>query len=250
MSSCKELLKDLEYYCMVENGLEAKKDANRKQYNFQRLMNAFREKRKNEQIKTRYDTNISKVKAMIDKFEIIHNTSLDSIIGIIQNGGLLSIDEMEKRDISFNFRISFRGINDEMHKFVFGTIHKGDPVYGFYELKFKRDVEAIEGAMFLPKSNIEYGLEVLNDYYMDIKDWRSYLTEEIAMLDNPGSYLEGTPLHLRPEFLFPEQISFQNIESISCANDRAATELIRRVKKEFGENSEVLGLIKSTEAQA
>lgn len=250
MSSTKELLKDLEYYSMVENGLEAKKDANRKQYNYQRLMIAFKEKRQDEQIKARYDANIAKAKAVVDRFEIVHNTSLDSVIGIIQNGGFLSIDEMEKRDISFNFRVSFRGINDEMHKYVFGATQKGDPVYGFYELKFKRDIEKIEGAMFLPKSNIEYGQEVLKDYYMDLKDWRNYLAEEIAMkMDDPSSYLGVTPLHLRPEFLFPEQVPFWNIESITCANDKAATELVRRVKKEFGENSEVLELIKSAEVQ-
>lgn len=251
MGSCKEILKDLEYYCMVENGLEAKKDANRKQYNFQRLMNVFREKRQDEKVKGRYDANIAKVKAMVEKFEIVHNASLDSVIGIVQNGGLLSIDEMEKRDISFNFRISFRGINDDMHRYVFGATHKGDPVYGFYELKFKSDVEAIKDAMFLPKSNIEYGLEVLKDYYMDIKEWRNYLAEEIAVkMDDPNNYLKATSLHFRPEFLFPEQITLGNIESINCANDKAAVELVRRVKKEFGENSEVLGLIKSAEAQA
>lgn len=245
MGDCKEILKELEHYCMNEDGLESKKNANRKQYNFQRLMDEFKSKRNDGEIRAKYEANISKSKTLVDRFKIIHNTNLDSIISIIQNDALLSIDEMEKRDISFNFRISFRGINDEMHKYVFGATEQGDLIYGLYQINFKKEVESLSDTQFIPKSYIEYGPEVLQDYFMDIKNWRDYLAEEIAMTnEEPGKYIWSTPVHLRPEFIFSDKIPVSYFESIICANDKACTELIRRIKKEFGENVDILNIIK------
>lgn len=245
MSSSKELLKDLEYFCMVENGLEVKKDANRKQYNFKRLLNELNAKKEDEKVNKRYETNISASKALVDKFEIVHTTSLDSMISIVQNGALLSINEMEKRDVSFNFRISFRGINDEMHEYVFGTTHQGDPIYGLYEIRLKREVETIETAMFIPKSYLLYGQEDLKDYFMAIKDWRTFLTEQIAVtMEDPSSYLRITPVHQRPEFLFVEKVPVSYFKSIECINEKAYDELVKRIKSDFGENNDILNIIK------
>lgn len=244
MSTCKQMLKDLEYYSMVEDGLEAKKDANRKEYNFRRIMNELKEKRQDEAVAARYDANIAKAKALVESFGIVHNTTLDSVISTIQNGALLSIDEMEKRDISFNFRISFRGINDEMHKYVFASTHKGDAIYGLFELKFKKAVETSK-AIFTPKSYLEYGNEVLRDYFIDIKNWRTYLAEYIATtLDNPNEFISTIPVHQRPEFLFQDQVSIDDVEKIVCASKKSALELVKRIKKEFGEDNKYLELIK------
>lgn len=248
MSTCKELLKDLEYYCMVEDGLESKKNTNRKEYNFNRIMEQLENKKQDEKVKISYNKNISKAKALVDKFDIVHNTSLESIIGIIQQGALLSVDEMEKRDISFNFRISIRGINDEMHKYVFASTHQSDAIYGLYEIKFKRAIETINGAQFTPSNYLEYGQEVLKDYFMDIKNWRKYLAEYIATtMDELENYLKETPVHLRPEFLFPDPIQISDFESITCINGKACSELVTRIKKEFGEDSEILKIIKSAD---
>lgn len=245
MSSCKEFLKDLEYFCTNENGLEEKKELNRKPYNFKRLMNEFEAKKQDENTKAKYDSSIAEAKALVSKLGIVHNIGLDSLVGVIQNGALLSIDEMEKRDISFNFRISYRGINDDMHKFVFGTVQKGDPIYGLYEIKFKKEIETVDGACFLPKSFLEYGLEVVKEYIMDIKNWRTYLAEEIAhRLEEPEGYLRVTPVHLRPEFLFVGQIPVSFFENIICYNEKAYKELVKRVKEEFGESDEILKIIK------
>lgn len=245
MSACKEFLKDLEYYCMVEDGLEGKKSANRKQYNFKRLLNEINVQKQDENIKARYERNITRTKAMVDKFDIVHNTGVESIISIIQNGALLSIEEMEKRDISFNFRISFRGINDEMHKYVFGTAAQGDPIYGLYEIKFKKEVEGIVGAQFAPQSYLVYGAEVLKDYFMDIKDWRAYVSEQIATtMDDPEEYLKKIPVHSRPEFLFENELPISYIEKITCVNKTAYEELVKRISKEFGENNDILKIIK------
>ncbi len=244
MITCKQLLKDLQYYSMAEDGLEAKKDANRKEYNFRRLMDELKAKRHEHAVSERHSNNISKAKALVEGFGIVHNTTIESIISIIQNGALLSIDEMEKRDISFNFRISTRGINDEMHKYVFASTGKGDAIYGLYEIKFKKAIEATN-AVFIPKSYLEYGPEVLKDFFIDIKNWRAYLAEYIATnLDDPSTYIDTVPVHQRPEFLFQNQISTDDIERIVCASQKSAVELVKRIKKEFGEDSKFLQLIK------
>lgn len=244
MSSCKEILKELEYYTMVEDGLEAKKDANRKDYNFKKIMDDLKQKRNDEVVAKRYNANIEKAKELVSTYIIVHNTTLESVIGIIQNGSLLSIDEMEKRDISFNFRISQRGINDEMHKYVFGATHKGEPIYGLYEIRFKKAVETTN-SLFTPMSFLEYGAEVFKDYIMDIKYWRAYLAEYIATyFDEPGNYLKETPLHLRPEFLFLDKVELEDIEYILCASEKAASEVVKRIKREFGEDSQFIKLIK------
>ena len=241
----KEFLKELEFYCNNENGLEEKKDKNRGQYNLKKILKELESQKSDEEIKKRYDSNISMSKEFVKGLDIVHTTTLPCLISIIQNGALLSIAEMERKDISFNYLISFRGINEDMFKYVFGTVGKADAIYGQYEIKLKRQIEAIESSKFLPKSNLEYGEEVLKDYICDLKYWRAYLAEHIAVnYELPDNYITQTPVHLRPQLLLNEKIPLSYIESITCSNQRAYKELVDKIKSEFADNAQILSLVK------
>ncbi|MBU7007151.1 hypothetical protein [Phosphitispora fastidiosa] len=241
------LTKFLEY-CADDDAFAREKEAGKTKRNFAIIMNELQEKKQDSVVNQRYSQNISLCRKMTENMGIVHNTNLAGVIGILANRALLSIIELEKRDISFNYRVSATGINEEMHSYVFAYPHKSDWIYGLYEIRFTSQVESIPNAYFLPKIQLQHESFQPCDCLLALSDWRTYLAEFIAVsLDNPEEYFKLFPVYMRPEFLFEDRIDIKYIEGMTCKGKTAFEELVERITSEFGPQSEFLKMITYTE---
>lgn len=229
MTTTSTFLKDLEFYCKNERALEKKKEATRLIDNFNRI-----QKRLNQNIKISQSNpaNFKKIKSSIDNISIAHYTNLTSLIGIIEDGAVFCTSKLLDNHALFMYRSSIYGFSDIQQEHVFATIKSGEWLYGMYEISFSKTVENLPNAKFLPKGIINYYPVLLNDYLMDIKYWRDYLTKYISLnYDSFEDYMNSTPVHLRPEFLFYKEIPISYVEEITCATEKDYYDLIKIVKE-------------------
>jgi hypothetical protein len=238
-------LKDFEYYCINENALENQILERKPAGNFKRMMRELDFAKSKPRIADRYSANINSAETLVTSFQLVHNTDLNCLISIIRSKELLSINNINIKDIPFNCRITSFGIQDEMHKYVFCGTPSGDWINGLCEIKFKNRIERLPGAKFLPQSHLCYESEGLSNHWMELGNWRRYLAEYIAVnYERVEDYIRNTPAYKRPEFLFEDSIPFSYVEEIKCATFGAYSELIRILKQEYGPDTEVLKKIK------
>ncbi|MFZ5353838.1 MAG: hypothetical protein ACOZCL_14100 [Bacillota bacterium] len=244
MGTNKKYMKEFESFCINENLLEELKSKKQTQINHYKHMHWLNQLKNEQDIKARYDRNIKEAHELLENVRIYHNTGLESLLSILKEEALLSIAGLEKIDASFSYRVTSRGIEEEMHKYVFAYPFEGNIFNGLYEIELDKSVEQLENAFFMPSGWLNYESFLIGSHIMDLKDWKGYMAEYISVnFEEPADYFRNTPKHLKPEFLFADKLPTGCIRAIRCLSELSYKALVAAIKEEFGDNHEYLKLV-------
>lgn len=225
-----EFLRQFEFYCMDENAWMRESMETQPQANYERVMRQLQFSRTEMLLATEYGDRQAQAAAMVESLDLVHYTFLDNLINILKVGALWSRDRLS--DEYLCQRIASWGLDAQLHGYVICGCGESDWHYGMYKVIFKRDVESIPGARFLPRANGLYNSSDITAHIMELSNWRSYLTEHIAIHhQSPAKYL-NRDLHLRPEFFIPDAIPIEYVAEINCATAACCTALKQRIGAE------------------
>lgn len=248
MNYNKSYLTSFIQYCKNENALNKKRESEITAINLEMIRKEWEEKKKDSQALARYEKNLSLTEKLLENLSLVHYTNIYSLISILQNKAVCSVNIMDKSDISFNYRISNIGINEELHKYVFAYLYEGDWIYGPCKIIFKKEVVNLKKAYFIPKSWQKIKNQKLMENLFSIEDWKLYFTEHISLnYIDPNQYFDTTPVYNRPEFLFEDKIPIKYIEKIIIKDRDTFVEVCSKLIHEFGKAYPIIEMIECDE---
>ena len=167
-------------------------------------------RKQNPAVMARYQRNIAAAQKLMEEANIVHNTDLEALLGILKEGRLLSEDRLLFTDFHYNSRCSLGGDAYRMMDYVTCTTFSGSFLNGLYRIQFNEQLENKNKACFIPRSHICYEKNMVEDNMMELSHWREYMSEYIAV--NAGkdvsAFLNSMQLSQKPDLLFPRASSF------------------------------------------
>lgn len=192
----------------------------------------------------RYNKNIKNARQLVEQLNIVHNTNVDSIISIFKTGKIMCADRLKVIGYPYRKRVSAEYLKKNLNSYIYGVIAPGETLFGPIEIVFKRDVEQLEGAIFIYKNHFAYTAKAFAKAQMSIKHWRNFLSEKISLeFDDITGYPEKIPACERLEFYFPDSLELSYIEKIVCCNRDYFSELTSRLETEFGVDNQFKHLV-------
>ncbi len=210
-----------EYYQLIER--------DRYENNYHRMMKELQKCKENPAVMDLYRNNIAAATQLVEDIRIVHHTDWEALQGIYSEGRLLSENGLAITSFEYNTRLPSGGNIYKMMDYVICAPSPGSFMNGLYELQFSRELEEGCPGFFLPQSHVCYEKFEVDDNIIEMKHWREYLSEFIAVHagEDLHAFWNEMPLSRRPNFLFPDEINVSFIEQINCVS-RGAYENIER----------------------
>lgn len=225
-------LKDLELFMCSEGSLEQKKAPTRPTYNFKRLMSQLADERQDKV--TNYQEHLIQSQERVQQLSLFHNTGLEELVSILKFGKLLPPEQLELQAISFSMRSTPYGVPLHLQQYVFAHCRHSNWLYGLYQIKFKPEVEELPGALFVPGEDFALEESTFKEHIMPISHWREFLAEEITVRKvKSANYSKNITSARLPEFLFPNSIDLELVESITCPTVKSKERLLSTLAYEL-----------------
>ena len=122
-----------EYYLLIAS--------DRYEHNYSRTMKKLHKRKQNPAAMARYQRNNAAAQKLMVEANIVHNTDLEALLGILKEGRLLSEDRLLFTDFHYNSRCSLGGDAYRMMDYVTCSTFSGSFLYGLYRIKFNEQLE-------------------------------------------------------------------------------------------------------------
>lgn len=220
-------LDDFQRFCNNEDEFYRLIESDRYEHNFHRLMKGFQKQKEDPFILERYRANIDEARKLVDTLEIVHNTDFEALVSIYTEGRLLSANRLLVTDFDFHQRYPSGGHVFKMMDYVICGISPGSLLSGLYEIHFNRELEEKITGYFIPHSHVCYDKCRVEDNMMEIRHWREYMIEAIAInAKDVSAFWNRMHPSEKPDLIFPNFIDISFIKEIYCASRRAYYELM------------------------
>ena len=213
----KPYLEKFEYYCKNENALEELRESTQTYINFQNFLSYIEEQKKEKGIINEFEENVQVIEKQLEECNFYHYTSVKSILEILSQNNIYSLNNLQRQDILFYYRLTSQGLKDEAFSYIALTLSKKNWLFGLCRIKFKKGFEKNHQGFFYTKWGDKILYTQKKSQIFDISDWKKYLTNLIAIENSTiDNYINDVLVNEQIEIFIKENIPFTDIENITC----------------------------------